>query len=1044
MSTYYKYEKYQKYINGVPTEEYKQGELIGTGDYSSKEDCEKGAIYKWIDSGETICDGYKLCVKEIKQKSIDGGQTWTNTDETRAGTVIDMWSTECGVVIMYEWRPTGNSRCRYFNKEEEYVYQVSYTMGTTWVDVEPRQTKWVVSDVFSDECFLEAEPFTFTFDAGDEGGNLELNTKVDSLYSYWTEDDPTYNSDTGRYSIKYYAIVYTKYAIDWGDGDGPQFYDKSAWEETSDTWSRLEQKPESPFVTTMLKNPMSISNHIYRTGGIKTIKIWGNISYFGCKQVKDFIHWGVPMFNVRINTDQKDLLALLRKKGIKVCDPTYGGCIDKNLTGTKIEGYNNFEKIETTFTGKDFGTMYVFTFKYLTHFDMSNSPNCTYPDPFSRFNQGQLTTFIADNCTGMTDGPDLKYLGGNDNSSQLTKVSFKNCTNMLRGPILEMNTTKIKGGALTKGLNLTADGVFENCPNIQELAFTYAVYVNCADFRHHPKLEKITGILEADDTAQRRFQFYQMCKGMTSLRDIEYLTLRGCGFEEAFMDCTNISQICTTDITSEISNNGGSAALHRMYSNTGIIILDISKIYKNTYNPFHVYCDYMFSNCLKLTTIEGSLQENQQTFDATSFQHMFDGCSKLTTISSIFKEKTTLPDMDYMFYNCNLTSLPNDLFNQTYEDTYPNAPMYMFANNAHLTNYPIDNLIPMWKLPPFFFGEITETYAFQGCTPILAEVPRLWGGYSDVNPVKVRVSIPQSDYTLSYKYSGDYSSSVIMKSADATNLRNDQLHFASSGTYEVDIYLTGTNEVIIPSITTEIISLGDAYDLDYQTFNTAAHEPPITKMPYGKKFCSNYNSFDFMGGYTPPWYRINWITDVDDNILENCGNVTKINGSTYGGVFCMNLSTEKYTTMFSYLTNLQEIHGLFNWYEVSVTSTCGIFKNNPSLTNISEALGNSALQTIAVDEFSNNKELVNVSYLFSNSSQLTNMPNFKENKKITDFSYAFQNCTSLRGSTPTDENGYKLWQRAGKEGYPATINGEHCFRGCTQLDDYNEIPDNWK
>ena len=423
---------------------------------------------------------------------------------------------------------------------------------------------------------------------------------------------------------------------------------------------------------------------------------------------------------------------------------------------------------------------------------------------------------------------------------------------------------------------------------------------------------------------------------------------------------------------------------------------------------------------------------------------MFDGCSKLTTISPIFKEKTTLPDMSYMFYNCNLTSLPNDLFNQTFEEINPNTPMYMFANNVHLTNYPIDNLIPMWKLPPFFFGEITETYAFQGCTPILAEVPRLWGGYSDVNPVKVRVSIPQSDYTLSYKYSSDYSDQIIMKSADATNLRNDQLHFASSGTYEVDIYLTGTNEVAIPSITTEIISLGDAYDLDYKTFNTALQEPPITKMPYGNKFCSNYTAFNFVGGYSPNWFEINWITDVDDNILENCGNVTSINGSIYGGVFGMNLSTEKYTTMFSYLTNLQEIHGLFNWNYVSVTSTCGIFKNNPSLTNISEALGDYRLQTIAVDEFSNNKELVNVSFLFSNSSQLTNMPNFKENKKITDFSYAFQNCTNLRGSTPTDENGYKLWQRAGKSGYPETINGEGCFRGCTQLDDYNEIPDNWK
>ena len=37
MAEYYRYEKYQKYINGVPADppEYKQGELIGTGEYDS-------------------------------------------------------------------------------------------------------------------------------------------------------------------------------------------------------------------------------------------------------------------------------------------------------------------------------------------------------------------------------------------------------------------------------------------------------------------------------------------------------------------------------------------------------------------------------------------------------------------------------------------------------------------------------------------------------------------------------------------------------------------------------------------------------------------------------------------------------------------------------------------------------------------------------------------------------------------------------------------------------------------------------------------------
>lgn len=1000
--TYYKYEKYQKYINGVPQDEYKQGELVGEGEYDSLEDCESAVLYRWIDSGETVCDGYKLCVKEVKEKSTNKGVTWALTGESRAGAVIKAWASECGCNPIYRWQPIGNTRCNNFNEEQECVYQVSYTMGTTWQDVEPRQTEWRVTEIFSDECFTEAEPFTFTFDAGEEGGNLELDTTVDSLYSYWVGRE--YYQGQMK---EWLAEAYTKYVIDWGEGietdESIRRYSKSGY---------LNQP--NPYITQEVFNPMEIPNHIYRTGGIKTIRIWGNISYFGCRQVKDFIHWGVPMSQISIPSEQ--IIESLKSKGTQICADD-GTCYDP--AGAKVEGYNNFEKVETSFTGTGFGTMYSMTFKYLKYFDMSNSPNCTYLNPLSKFNQGRLTTFLADNCTGIIDGPDLSYLGDNE-SSKLKEVSFKNCTSLIRGPKLEMDPS-------SSYLPMSGrQDVFYNCPNIEELPFTYLVRVHNVNFTDHPKLTRITGILDGGD-------FQGMCKGLTSLTNIEELTLIGTNFEEAFMDCTNIKQVCTTII------NGG-ANLEYMYSNTGIRTLDISKIYKNTHNTVYL-CNYMFSNCSELNTIIGSLQDNQQTSNDTKYSNMFNGCSKLTTISPIFKNKTALPEMAYMFYNCDIRTLPNDLFNRTYEEPRVNIPMYMFANNVHLTNYPIDNLLPMWKLPPFFFGEITKTYAFSGCIPISADVPKLWGGHSDVSPVKVKVSIPRSDYTLKYMGgSGDYKDKVIMRSEGATNLGNDQLHFASSGTYEVDIYLTGTNEAAIPSEATELISLGDAYDIDYRTFNSTEQTPPITKIPYGEKFCSNYTSFTFKGGSSPNWFQVNWITDVDDNILENCGNVTQINGANFG----MNLSTEKYTTIFSYLTNLQKIYGLFNWGDVSVTSTCGIFKNNPSLTSISTALENSKLQTIAVDEFSNNKELVDVSRLFSNSTQLTNMPNFNGCKKITDFSSAFRGCKKITGSTPVDENGYKLWERAGKEGYPANITGFGCFKGCTQLDDYDEIPYNWK
>lgn len=1054
MATYYKYEKYQKYVNGVPQDEYKQGNLIGTGEYSSIQDCEEGAIYKWIDSGKTICDGYKLCVKEIKQKSTDGGNTWITTSETRAGTIIDMWSTECGVEVRHRWNPTGRTRCNGYNKEAEYVYQVSHTMGTSWEDVEPKQTKWEITDALTDECVLAAEPFTFTFDAGEEGGQLELNTTISTLYSYSAQDGPYPYSGSAYYYIMYwYAEAISKYAIDWGEGEEVQIQTVTKTDYSSEIYDKQWTQPDNPFINKAITTSIKLPNHIYRTGGVKTIKIWGNISYFGCKQVKDFIHWGYPMYNYHLSISSQELLTFLKKQGIKVDN--------LKLTQAKVEGMDNFNKVETTFTGTTFGTMYIYTFEYLTYFDMSNSPNIVNPIPFSNFNQGRLKTFISDNCRSLQWTPDLHYKGRNDNSSELTSISFKGCTNLKYVRSIEMY--HVNSGESGTGLNFTTGhkkGVFEGCLNIEEFNFGYDVLVNSIDFKPYTKLRKITGNLIMTGLFYNG-QFYQFCKGLPELENIENLTLKGSGFKEAFMDCPKIKYPCTTIVWGP---SDGYAYLKYMYSNTGIVTLDISKIYQNETDPTNLDCNSMFRNCLELTTVTNSLQVNQHVKSQWSFDSMFEGCSNLTTISPIFKDKTDLPSLHSMFKDCNIQTIPNNMFNSSYEGV-ENTPTEMFANNVNLTNYPVFNGLPMWKMPPFFFTEITWTHAFSGCPLIANKVPIQWGGILGGDPAKFKVVIPRENYTYTYSnYTENTMSVITLKSNGAKGMStNGELLFPNPGTYTLEIYYTGQNnfEVYIPDIATEVIDWGNAQDIQPESFTDRGypHSNPLldfhlTKLPYGKNLFQRYGTINgyLEGAYTDStnWYKIKNITDADDNILQNCGSVTKlgkkINGS-YTSNFNMNLSEQKYTAMLSYLTNLSEVHRLFDWNNeviATFTTTCGIFKNNPGLTNIEEAFAYSKLQTIPVDEFSNNKELVNVSKVFLNSTELTNMPNFLENKKITNFSQAFDGCSKLTGSTPTDENGYKLWQRSGKEGYPATINGQHCFRGCTQLDDYDEIPSNWK
>ena len=1058
MATYYKYEKYQKYVNGVPQDEYKQGNLIGTGEYSSLQDCEEGAIYKWIDSGETICDGYKLCVKEIKQKSTDGGNTWVTTSETRAGTVIDMWSTECGVEILYNWNPTGRTRCNGYNKEAEYVYQVSYTMGNSWEDVEPRQTKWEVTDAFTDECFLATEPFTFTFDAGEEGGQLALNTTISTLYSYSAKDGPyreyPYSGNDYYYVMYWRAQAIAKYAIDWGEGEEVQIQTVTKADIAEESYATNEPEPDNPFIKKVITTSIKLPNHIYRTGGVKTIKIWGNISYFGCTQVKDFIHWGYAMSIIQYELLPERLLAVLRQQLIMIDN--------HRLTQAKVEGYDNFNKVVTTFTGTTFGTMYAGTFSYLTHFDMSNSPNIINADPFSPLNQGRLRTFIADNCRSLQWTPDLHYNGYNDNSSKLKSISFKHCINLKHVRPIEMYHVYVSGGAATTGLKLTTGGsygVFEGCLNIEEFDFGYDIYVNTINFKPYTKLRKITGNLIMDDMIYHApGQFYQFCKGLPILENIDNLTLKGSCFDEAFMDCPNISIPCTTIIR---GSSDGQASLKYMYSNTGIRKLNISEIYQNETDPNYLVCDHMFENCLELTKVTNSLQVNQHVKSRWSFDFMFRGCSNLTTISPIFKDKTDLPSLHSMFKNCNIKTIPNDMFNSSYEGL-ENTPTEMFANNAKLTNYPVLNGLPMWKMPPFFFTGITWAHTFTGCPLIADKVPVQWGGILGGECAKFKIEIPRENYTFRYSHYSENDMSVItLKSDGAEGIStNGELLFPNPGIYTLEVYYTGQNtfSVTIPDNTTEILDWGNAIDIEWDSFPDYPYSNPVlyfnvTKLPYGKNLFSKYGTFNGyleggQGNYSI-WYKIKNITDVDDNILQNCGSVTKLGKEMWGGYssFSMSLSEQKYTAMLSYLTNLSEVHRLFDWNNeviATFTTTCGIFKNNPGLTNIEEAFADSKLQTIPVDEFSNNKELVNVSKVFLNSTELTNMPNFLENKKITNFSQAFDGCSKLTGSTPTDENGYKLWQRAGKQGYPATINGEHCFRGCTQLDDYDEIPSNWK
>ena len=70
--------------------------------------------------------------------------------------------------------------------------------------------------------------------------------------------------------------------------------------------------------------------------------------------------------------------------------------------------------------------------------------------------------------------------------------------------------------------------------------------------------------------------------------------------------------------------------------------------------PHLYYTDYMFQNCIALTTVDTA---DWEIFSQSAMSYMFDGCSSLTSLDLSSWGVGDAYDLDYMFRNC--TSLMN-------------------------------------------------------------------------------------------------------------------------------------------------------------------------------------------------------------------------------------------------------------------------------------------------------------------------------------------------------------------------------------------------
>ena len=99
------------------------------------------------------------------------------------------------------------------------------------------------------------------------------------------------------------------------------------------------------------------------------------------------------------------------------------------------------------------------------------------------------------------------------------------------------------------------------------------------------------------------------------------------------------------------------------------------------------------------------------------------------------------------------------------------------------------------------------------------------------------------------------------------------------------------------------------------------------------------------------------------------------------------------------------------------------FSNSTNLTEIASP-----------KEKSFNKDYVRIYYGFQNCTSLKQIPAdfFNNISNLRDVESMFENCTSLTG------NAIELWNNSNIEYH------ENCYKGCTNLSNYDQIPEGWK